>query len=239
MKWWPTRDNIERFRSQLRDLILDAWDSVSAQEFSQLYRRVRPFTMCGNARLRGLHEAVRYVVAKSIPGDLVECGTAQGGSASLMGLTLKRLDAHRTLWVLDTFEGLPPPTVEDPDWDVAKLYTGQCRASVAEVSALFERLGILSECHLVKGRFQDTLPGIGTPHIAVLHIDGDWYESVKVCLEELYDHVSPGGVIQIDDYGHWKGARKAVDEFMKKRGIKVSLRRLDYTGRQLIKSNGN
>jgi predicted O-methyltransferase YrrM len=239
MKWRSTRDNLERFLSQLRDLILDAWDSVSVQEFSQLYRNVRPFTMCGNARLRGLHRAVHYVVAKNIPGDLVECGTAQGGSASLMGLTLKRLGAHRTLWVLDTFEGLPAPTAEDPDWEIAKLYTGSCRASVAEVSALFERLGILSECQLVKGRFQETLPAFGSQNIAVLHIDGDWYDSVRVCLEELYDQVSPGGVIQIDDYGHWKGARKAVDEFMMKRSITVCLQHLDYTGRQLIKPNGN
>jgi Macrocin-O-methyltransferase (TylF) len=238
MKWRSTTGSLERFLSLLRDLILDAWDSVSTQEFSQLYRKVRPFTMCGNARLRGLHRAVHYVVAKNIPGDLVECGTAQGGSASLMGLTLKRLGSPRTLWVLDTFEGLPAPTAEDPDREIAQLYTGSCRASVAEVSALFERLGILGECQLVKGRFQETLPAFGPRNIAVLHIDGDWYDSVRVCLEELFDQVSPGGVIQIDDYGHWKGARRAVDEFMKNRSIKGRLQRLDYTGRQLIKPNG-
>jgi predicted O-methyltransferase YrrM len=231
-------DNLERIYSQLRDLALDVWDSVSRQEFSQLYRTVRPFTMCGNTRLRGLYRAARYVVANNIPGDLVECGTAQGGSAALMGLTLKRLATRRTLWVLDTFEGLPPPTAEDPDWEVAQRYTGSCRASVAEVSALFERLGILSDCRLVKGRFQETLPAFGAQPIAVLHIDGDWYESVKVCLASLYDRVSPGGVIQIDDYGHWQGARKAVDEFMRSRSIKVDLQCLDYTGRQLIKPDG-
>src|SRR5262245_20510947 len=230
---------MERFLSRLHDLFLDTWDLVSTQEFSQLYRRVRPFTMCGNVRLRGLHWAVHYIVAKNIPGDLVECGTARGGSACLMGLTLKRLGAHRTLWVLDTFEGLPPPSSEDPDWEIAKFYTGSCQASVAEVSELFESLGILTECKLVKGRFQETLPTFRGERIAVLHIDGDWYESVKVCLEELYDRVSPGGVIQIDDYGHWKGARKAVDEFIKKRRIRVGLQRLDYTGRQLIKPHVN
>ena len=71
--------------------------------------------------------------------------------------------------------------------------------------------------------------------IAVLHLDGDWYDSVKVCLEHFYDRVSPGGIIQIDDYGHWQGARKAVDEFMATRHITVPLRYLDYTGRQLVK----
>jgi len=69
----------------------------------------------------------------------------------------------------------------------------------------------------------------------VLHLDGDWYESVRVCLEYLYDRVTPGGVIQIDDYGHWEGARRAVDEFISNRGIRAPLRQLDYTGRQLIK----
>src|SRR5207244_2320137 len=71
--------------------------------------------------------------------------------------------------------------------------------------------------------------------IVVLHLDGDWYDSVKVCLAHLYDRVSPGGIIQIDDYGHWQGARKAVDEFMAARHITVPLRYLDYTGRQLVK----
>jgi O-methyltransferase len=69
----------------------------------------------------------------------------------------------------------------------------------------------------------------------LLHIDGDWYESVKVCLDALYDRVVPGGIIQFDDYGYWKGARKAVDEFMAKREIKVPLKRLDYSGRSLRK----
>jgi len=156
-----------------------------------------------------------------------------------MGLTLKELRVSRTLWVLDTFEGLPPPSRHDPDWEIADSYTGSCRASVNEVEALFKNLGILEYCRLIKGYFQETLPTCGAEIISVLHIDGDWYESVKVCLDQLYDRVSPGGVIQIDDYGHWRGARKAVDEFLSSRSIKVPLRRLDYTGRQLIKPDGN
>lgn len=72
-------------------------------------------------------------------------------------------------------------------------------------------------------------------HFGPSHLDCDWYESVKVCLDHLYDRVSPGGLIQIDDYGHWKGARKAVNEFFLRRSIEVRLRRLDYSGRQMIK----
>jgi predicted O-methyltransferase YrrM len=175
------------------------------------------------------------VVERDIPGDVVECGTARGGSAALMGLTLERLGAPRTLWVFDTFEGIPPPTADDPDEEIARLYTGSFRGDRAEVEALFGRLGILARTRLVKGLFQDTVPAAAVGAIAVLHLDGDWYESVKVCLDHLYDRVSPGGVIQIDDYGHWEGARKAVDEFMSRRAIAAPLRYVDYTGRQFVK----
>ena len=87
----------------------------------------------------------------------------------------------------------------------------------------------------VKGLFQQVLPITLVPPISVLHIDGDWYEGVRVCLDFLYDRVVPYGVIQFDDYGYWKGARKAVDEFFNHRGIQVRLRRLDYSGRFVIK----
>ncbi len=221
--------------SQAQDLILRSWDSASNSEFARLYRQIRPYTMSSNARLRGLYRGVRSVVSNQTPGDVVECGTARGGSAALMGLTLNRLGARRGLWVFDTFEGLPPPTLDDPDFETAKLYTGECRGELEEVVALFERLGILSNTSFVKGLFQETLPACEVQKIAFLHIDGDWYDSVRVCLDHLYDRVSPGGIIQIDDYGHWAGARKAVDEFLRQRSIDVPLERLDYTGRQFVK----
>lgn len=222
--------------SQLKDWLCDLHDARSNDSFAQLYRLVRPSTVCGNARLRGLHDAIARVVEQRVPGDIVECGTAQGGSAALMALRLKQLGATRPVWVFDTFEGLPPPTRDDPDWEIANAYTGTHKSSLEDVSRLFDRLGIVSPCHLVKGRFQDTLPRAAVERIAVLHIDGDWYESVKTCLIHLYDRVSPGGVIQLDDYGCWAGARKAVDEFMRTRAIPGPLRVLDYTGRQLIKT---
>src|SRR5262249_4653559 len=222
--------------SQVRDVGADAWYRVSPGPFAELYRRVRGYTMCSSARLRGLYRAVEHVVSKAIPGDLVECGTARGGSAALMGLAAARLGSDRHLWVFDTFEGLPPPSPGDPDRDIAELYVGKCRGDLDEVTSLFDRLGLLSRSSLVPGLFQDTLPVTEVGTIAVLHLHGDWYESVKPCLDCLYDRVSPGGVIQIDDYGHWEGARKAVDEFFGRRSIQPRLHRLDYTGRQFIKA---
>lgn len=215
------------------------WDLVSPFEFSVLFRQVQPYTMCSSARLRGLHRAVRYVAENHVQGDLVECGSAKGGSAALMALASRRLRERRNIWLFDTFEGLPAPTSDDPDYKLASLFTGDCVGTLDEVQALFERLHVAEDARFVRGLFQETLHKTHIPAIAVLHVDGDWYESVKVCLEELYDKVTPGGVIQFDDYGYWKGARKAVDEFFQRRGINQPLRRLDYSGRSLIKSAGS
>jgi predicted O-methyltransferase YrrM len=211
------------------------WDQVSPSEFSALYRQVRSYTMCSNARLRGLYRAVHHVVAQNIPGDIVECGAARGGSAALMALTLRQLRVSRRIWLFDTFAGLPAPSQEDPDFDIADLFTGTCVGPLEEVRAMFERLGISDNAVFVKGLFQDTLPTSSVTPIAVLHIDGDWFESVKTCLESLYDRVVPGGIIQFDDYGYWQGARKAVDDFLKQRRIATALQPLDYSGRYLVK----
>jgi hypothetical protein len=203
--------------------------------FNRLFQKVRPLTMVSYARLRGLHIAVKDVVSRGIPGDIVECGVARGGSAAVLGLTLKQLGESRDLWLFDTFQGLPRPSHDDPDFEIADLYTGKCLGSVEEVRESLARLGVRENLHFVPGLFQETLPSAFVPTIAVLHVDGDWYESVKVCLESFYDKVSPGGVIQFDDYAHWAGARKAVDEFFAKRGIRPKLRKVDFAGRQMVK----
>jgi O-methyltransferase len=216
-------------------VMMRGWDLVSPSEFSRLYRRVRTHTMCSNARLRGLYRALHYVVNHNIAGDVVECGSAKGGSAALMALTLRELNSKRKLWLFDTFEGLPAPTSKDPDLELADLFTGTCIGTLSEVRELFQRFEVLEGVEFVKGLFQQVLPVTPVPPISVLHIDGDWYESVKACLDFLYDKVVPYGVIQFDDYGYWKGTRKAVDEFFKQRGIHIPLRRLDYSGRFLIK----
>jgi len=135
----------------------------------------------------------------------------------------------------DTFEGLPEPTKDDPDYEIAREFTGRCRGTLDEVEDLFRLLKIDGFSRYVKGRFEDSLPGTKPDAVAVLHLDGDWYQSVRVCLDSLWDRVSKGGIVQIDDYGHWAGARKAVDSFLHERGIRVRLQYLDYTGRQLVK----
>lgn len=233
---YPTLSS--KIRQRINDLpwrLAEFREQIFPIEFTRLRSAVSPYTMLGYGRLRGLHRAVRHAVKNHIAGDIVECGTARGGSAALMGLTLQQLGAARALWVFDTFAGLPPPTEKDPDYEIARHYTGTCRGELDEVMDLFRNLNILDRAWFVEGLFEETLRTSSISRIAVLHIDGDWYESVRVCLEALYDRVSFGGVIQIDDYGHWAGARKAVDEFFKERSIHASLKYLDYTGRQFIK----
>ncbi len=237
----PLREIVYRFNDPIwvADTAIRAvttvWGRFSPSTFAGLYRKIRSHTMCSNARLRALFRGVKYVVQNNVAGDLVECGCARGGSAALMGLTLRHMGAHRPLWVFDTFEGLPAPTSNDPDFEIADLFTGTCLGDISEVRDLFERLGVAEGVHLIRGLFQDTLPIAEIQKIALLHIDGDWYESVKTCLENLYDRVTPGGVIQFDDYGYWQGARKAVDEFFECRAIRADLRRIDYSGRSFVK----
>lgn len=209
-------------------------DAVSPSAYGTRYRAVRPYTMLSNARLRSLHRAVELISRSGIAGDVVECGTARGGSAALMGLAMKDDPLARRLWVFDTFEGMPKPTADDPDYDLALQYEGSCRGGFEEVSAVFRQFGLAERTKMVKGLFQDTVAHASIDQFALLHLDGDWYESVKVCLDAFYDKVVPGGIIQIDDYGYWAGARKAVNEFMAARNIIAPLRRIDYTGRTLV-----
>ena len=206
------------------------------QEFYGLYSLIYEYTMVSTERLWGLYNAVMSAIENEVLGDIVECGAARGGSAALMGLVLKGMGSDKTLWVCDTFEGIPAATADDPP--EAMAYTGQLRGDIEDVESLFSQLGIMGNCKLAKGLFQDTLPTLGVGAISVLHLDGDWYESTKCGLECLYDKVSPGGFIQIDDYGHWAGCQKAAKEFFFRRAFMPDLKFLDYTGVQFIKGDG-
>jgi O-methyltransferase len=178
------------------------------------YPRVTGHTWLPPRRLKSLERHVAEVERLKIPGDIIECGVAEGGSAALLGLTLDRLSSTRTLYLLDTFEGLPPPTRDDADYDDAVKWTGRCRGTVDEVRSLFSALGVDGDrTRFIKGMFQDTLPGLGPLQIAVAHLDGDWYESTLTCLTAIWPALSVGGVIQLDDYGTWKGCRAAVDHY--------------------------
>lgn len=223
-------------RSGVMNVLSNSWYRIAPGEFSQHFRAVRPYTMSSGARLRALHNAAKHVVETNVSGDIVECGTAKGGSAAMLALTLASTNSDRLLWIFDTFEGMPAPSANDPDQALAEKYVGTCRGTIDEVTSLFRQLGVLERVRMAKGLFQDTLGNAPIEKISLLHIDGDWYDSVMTCLQHYYDRVSPGGIVQIDDYGFWEGARKAVDDFFIQRHLPMpKLRYIDYAGRQFVK----
>jgi hypothetical protein len=188
---------------------------------------VKPRTMTGYDKLYGLVLACRYVARHEVPGDIVECGVWRGGSMQAIALTLLAAgEKSRHLHLYDTFEGMPPPsqvdrrvlngrpadqllqenTREHPIWAVADL--DDVRQGMSEIDYPSELI------HFHPGMVEQTIPDQAPPEIALLRLDTDWYESTKHELEHLYPRLSPGGVLIIDDYGDWEGARKAVDEYV-------------------------
>ena len=195
--------------------------------FQEATRVVASYTTLSLSRLRGLWDAVRLVETAGVPGDLVECGCYKGGSAAMLGLART---TGRTLWLFDSFAGMPEPAEEDPPEAAEKVGTSSCPAKA--VRANLSACGVGDPIQLVPGWYKDTLPWPELKQIAVLHIDCDWYESVRKCLDALYHNLSPGAVVQVDDYGHWAGACKAVDDWLKAWQPNTELKVLDYTGRQ-------
>jgi O-methyltransferase len=152
------------------------------------------------------------------------------------------------VWLYDTFEGMTEPGERDADpsgtrmvdvWDHHRGRTGDpvfAFGALEDVQANMARTGTdLSRVRYVKGPVEETIPGEVPERIALLRLDTDWYESTRHELEHLWDRLSPNGVLIIDDYGHWAGAREAVDEFFAGRDDAPLLNRLDYTGRIAVK----
>jgi len=219
-------------------------------EFIALHERCAPATMTSIERMYALYQAVLHVHAARIPGDVVECGVWRGGSAMLAALALDSLgDRERNVWLYDTFEGMPPPAEVDRSFagepaaallgrtDIAGELT-RAVASLDEVRANLATTGYPSQrLHFVEGMVEDTIPAVAPEQISILRLDTDWYESTRHELEHLWPRLSPGGVLIVDDYGHWQGARRAVDEFFAAVGP-VLLQRIDYTGRLALKPGG-
>lgn len=205
------------------------------------------FSMTPTARQWALLQAVKHVSANRIAGDIVECGVWKGGNLILCGLLLKDLNDPRPIWGYDTFEGMSEPTEDDyrfltreqamQDWQIAKRddHVDWCYSPLDEVKSNFENEVRTDELRLVKGKVEDTLQNESNlpAKISILRLDTDWYESTKVELEVLYPRLVPGGILIIDDYGEWAGAKRAVDEFFASEN--VWMHRVDYSCRLMIK----
>lgn len=221
---------------------------------------VRSHTMVSDASLVMLYQQVVFCEIQGIPGSFVECGTWKGGAVGLMALgNLKRGSTRRHIHLFDSFEGILEPD-ESIDGEKAvqqvRSVGGGTKGRLVPVTGFYEKyaggIGILetnkyllettigydsSFLHYHKGWLQNTLPGVAPEigDIAILRLDVDWYASTKVCLEYLYDKVVSGSFVIIDDYGHYEGCKKAVDDFMKQRRTRAYLNHIDSTGRYWIK----
>lgn len=217
-------------------------------EISEIIAKVRPFTMTSPARLAALCDAVAHVVRYRVPGDFVECGVWKGGSSMAAALRLMQLgDVGRDLYLFDTFEGMTEPTEFDRSGSsgfsattMLKAAPSQsklvARAGLDEVKANMSATGYpVDRIHFVQGPVEETLPEQAPETIAALRIDTDWYESTRHELVTLYPRLSRGGLLIIDDYGDWQGARRAVDEFIDRMDLPVFLHRIDHTGRLVVK----
>lgn len=207
-------------------------------EFNDLISIVTPYSLLSRDRLFSLYTLAKQICESDLPGNFVECGSFKGGAAAMLATVIKRYSQRpRLLYAFDTFEGMPEPTEADRHNGVAANDTdygvGTLKAPIAEnIAKICQILGVEAIVKPVQGLFADTLPNFKAEigEIALLHADGDWYESTMDIFRNLYDSVLPGAFVQIDDYGHWEGRRQAINDFEKECGDSFDLQKIDYTG---------
>jgi O-methyltransferase len=230
----------------------DAIYDDMGEAFAAAYVRAAPFTMTSRERMYAVWQAVRYLARAAVRGDVVECGVWRGGSSMLAALALREIGATRPMWMFDTYEGMPPPSARDRQWTgehaadrlavqerIPKAVNDWAFATLDDVKEQMASVDYPPELlHFIKGRVEETIPVQGPATISLLRLDTDWYESTLHELEHLWPRLSVGGVLIIDDYGHWRGAREATDEFFEALGLPVLLNRIDYTGRIAVKLAG-
>ena len=216
-----------------------------------ILRHAAPFTMTSIDRQLTLCRIIDHILQNKIPGDFVECGVWRGGSSMIAAMKFKEHESNRKLWLYDTYEGMPPPDDSaDISYDGQKASATLLNEEPIKQSSLVWAIGSLKEVEknlfstqypqenilLIKGEVEKTIPGDHMPTlISVLRLDTDWYSSTLHELMHLYPLVVQGGFIIIDDYGHWRGAKTAVDEYLRDIHPKPYLHRIDYTCRVIQK----
>lgn len=212
--------------------------------------RARRYTMTTPIRCRRLWDSCKQMLDQNVPGVFVECGVWKGGSSAIMALAIKNAGQERHLHLFDSFEGLPEPTAMDGEFATITYSGGRSGGKLTPINQSSAELTgvrhlILDKikvppalAHFHVGWFQNTVPidaGQLGP-IALLRLDGDWYDSTKICLEHLYPLLSPGGIVIMDDYYAWEGCLKATDEYRKKHNIISSIQRIDGDAGFWVKS---
>jgi len=188
------------------------------------------FSMAGHRRIENVQRCIEDVVAAGVPGDLIETGVWRGGMTIFMRGVLKAYGiTDRTVWVADSFEGLPAPTSQGDGWDLSDV--SYLKVSLDQVKENFRKFGLLDDqVKFLKGWFKDTLPNAPITRLAILRLDGDMYSSTMDALRCLYDKVSPGGYVIVDDYYSWPSCKQAVSDFLAERKLNPTIQTIDWTG---------
>jgi len=225
------------------------FDIKDNKEFMGFYTQFQKYTMTSLERMFSLYQSINYILDNNIEGDFVECGVWRGGSSMMMSLMLKsRNVSDRKIYLYDTFEGMSEPSELDKTakgvsaTDLMKSEkidderSVWCYSSLDNVKNNLYSTGYpMENLIFIQGKVEDTLTKNIPGKLALLRLDTDWYESTKIELEVLYPLLVEKGVLIIDDFGHWEGAKKAVLEYFKSSNNHPLLHRIDYTGRLMIK----
>ncbi len=224
--------------SLLKSVLLDRIHNDSEARLDGKDWPLGGFSMIGQARMDNLQTCVEHVIARGVPGDLLEAGVWRGGSTILMRALLKHHGVtDRTVWVADSFEGLPKPKDDWPQdaGDTHHLHP-ELAVSIDDVQRNFERFGLMDDqVKFIKGWFHESLPTAPIGALAVLRLDGDMYESTFVSLTALYDKVIDGGFVIVDDYGYINSCKQAVHDFLDSRGLRPAILTVDWTGVYWVK----
>jgi O-methyltransferase len=186
--------------------------------------------MIGRSRLRHLRVLVERTIEESIPGDYIETGVWRGGACILMrGVLSAHRVRDRRIFCADSFAGLPAPDARFPDDKRDRTHAfSELAVSEETVRSNFAAYDLLDEqVVFLKGLFEETLPGLKDERFALLRLDGDMYGSTMSALTNLYDRLSPGGFVVIDDYGGLRNCAKAVHDFLDQRGLQVEIQPVD------------
>ena len=231
----PVLPGLDTFLSSRRLTLARVLPSDSAARIDgSVTRPSDAETMIGLKRLDNLQNCIVDVLKTDVPGDLIEAGAWRGGATIFMRAVLEAYgDTERTVWVSDSFEGLPKPDAAAYPADQGDMHwtLDHLAVSLEEVKENFERYGLLDDrVQFLKGWFKDTLPTAPIEKLAILRVDGDMYGSTMQVLQSLYWKLSPGGYVIVDDYGAVPGCKKAVEDFRAENGISEEMKKIDWTG---------
>ena len=242
---------LRTFGYQINRINKDQYPIDISKDMQDLYKEIEPYTATTIERVYALANSVKYILDNNLNGDFVECGVWKGGSCMVMAKELmKRGDISRKIWMYDTFEGMTEPTNDDVEIETGirgdDLLAGVTKTTdkynmwayspINEVKENMQKTGYpVDKLNYIIGKVEETLKNTRPDKIALLRLDTDWYESTKIELEMLYPLIVQDGVLIIDDYGHFAGAKKAVDEYFMTLNRPPLFNRIDYTGRLIIK----